>query len=236
MPNIVNFSDLTLIGVDGVGTDFRILKSLKYSKQIFPNAKVKFLTSGDHSPIDANIEHVKIDKLNYDDFSKFCLTELYKYFDTTYMINCHGDGFALNSQPWTDEFLKYDYLGAPWPKYNLERSSNRWEIVKDAYYNSGKKYFVGNGGFSFRSNKLMKAISELYDEKYYGIPEDLVIAIIMRKQLEDRGFKFTDDIGIAARFSCEATFVDGYILSSDTSVGFHCGGTHPDKVKLLETV
>lgn len=236
MPSTIDFDDITLIGVDGVGNDSRILRSLKYSRQFFPNAKVKFLTSGEHDSIDDKIEHVKIDKLNYDDFSKFCLAEWYKYFDTTYMINCHADGFVLNGQAWTQDFLNYDYIGAPWPKYNLERSSNRWPIVKDAYYASDKKYFVGNGGFSIRTNKLMKAVSELYNDSYYGIPEDLVIAVILRKQLEDMGFKFTNDIRIAGRFSCEATFVDGYILSSDNSVGFHCGGTHPDKVKLLETV
>lgn len=82
----------------------------------------------------------------------------------------------------------------------------------------------------------MKAVSEQYKDSYYGIPEDLVICMIMRKNLQNQGFRFTDNIPLAGKFSCEATFVDGYILSSDRSFGFHCGGTHPDKVKLLETV
>ena len=236
MPNIIDISDITFLGIDGVGDDVTILRSLKYSKQFFPNVKVKFLTSGNHDSIDCNIEHVQIKNLGYDEFRKFCLTELYQYFDTSYMIYCHGDGFATNPNAWTDEFLKYDYLGAPWPKSNLERSSYRWDLVKKAYYESQKTYFVGNGGFSFRSKKLMQAVSELYKDEYYGIPEDLVIAIIMRKQLEQEGFKFTNDIGIAGKFSCESPFVDGYILSSDDSFGFHCGGTHPHKVKLLENV
>ena len=60
--------------------------------------------------------------------------------------------------------------------------------------------------------------------------------VLMRKQLEQEGFKFTSDIGIAGKFSCESIFVDGYRLSSDDSFGFHCGGTHPHKVKLLENV
>lgn len=236
MSYIIDLADITLIGVDGVGNDARVLRSLKYSRKFFPNAKVKFLTSGEHESIDDKIEHVKINKLNYHDFSKFCLTEWYKYFDTTYMINCHGDGFATSGDPWTDMFLEFDYLGAPWPKYNLERSSSRWDLVKKAYYESNKTYCVGNGGFSLRTRKLMEEVSKLYKDEYYGIPEDLVIAIIMRKELENRGFKFTDHIGLASRFSCEATFIDGYICSSDKSVGFHCGETHPHKVKLLETV
>jgi hypothetical protein len=236
MKNIINFSNITLIGVDGVGTDSKILKSLIYSRQFLPNAEVKFLTSGHYENVPDYIKLVKIKNLNYDQFSKFCLTELYNYFDTDYMINCHGDGFVVNSSAWSDEFLNYDYIGAPWPSYNLERSSNRWDIVGQSYRQSGKKYRTGNGGFSLRTKKLMKAVSELYKDEYYGIPEDLVICVIMRKDLEDKGFKFTDNINLSGKFSCEATFVDGYILSSDSSFGFHCGGTHPDKVKLLETV
>ena len=236
MSNTIDISDITFLGVDGIGNDATILRSLKYAKQFFPNATVKFLTSGNHDSIDPNIKHIKIRNLEYDEFSKFCLTELYKHFDTTHMINCHGDGFPTNPNAWTDEFLKYDYLGAPWPRHNLERSSCRWDLVKKAYNESQKTYFVGNGGFSFRSKKLMEAVTRLYKNEYYGIPEDLVIAIIMRKQLEQEGFKFTSDIGIAGKFSCESIFVDGYRLSSDDSFGFHCGETHPHKVKLLENV
>tara|TARA_R110000868_G_scaffold5867_6_gene34233 strand:- start:434 stop:1156 length:723 start_codon:yes stop_codon:yes gene_type:complete len=234
--HLVEYSDITLLGVDGVGNDRSILKALKYSMQFFPNAKVKFLTAGTHEPIDPRIEHIAIRNLNYDDFSKFSLQELHQYFDTKFMIYCHGDGFATSADPWCDAFLEFDYLGAPWPKYNLERSSSRWDLVKKAYYESNKTYCVGNGGFSLRTKKLMEEVSRLYKDEYYQIPEDLVIAIIMRKELETKGFQFTNHIPLASRFSCEAPFIDGYICSSDKSVGFHCGDTHPHKVKLLETV
>jgi phage-related protein len=61
-----------------------------------------------------------------------------------------------------------------------------------------------------------------------------VVSIILRKELENKEFKFVDDILFAGSFSCEAVNVDGYILSSNNSLGFHCGETHRDKVKLLE--
>jgi len=233
---MIKFNDITLIGIDGTGNDFNILKSLKYSKQIFPNAKIKFLTSGEHKQIDETIEHIKIKNLNYHDFSKFCLTEWHEHIDTKFSINCHNDGFAVNIHAWTDEFLNYDYIGAPWPRHNLEQSSQRWELVKTAYNNSNKLYCIGNGGFSLRTKKLMQAVSKLYVDEYYGIPEDLVICVILRKQLEEQGFKFPNSIEFAGKFSCEAQFVDEYILSSDNSLGFHCGGTHPQKVKLLESI
>ena len=234
MPNTIDLNNITIIGVDGVGNDREILKAIAYSKKYLPNAIAKFLTSGNHLHNHYDVQTVSINYLNYSDFSKFCLTELIKYIDTDYMINCHGDGFVVNPQFWSDEFLNYDYIGAPWPNRNLEYSSVRWKLVKDAYYKSDKRYFVGNGGFSLRSKKLLEVLPSLYKDEYYGIPEDLVISIILREKLEEMGFKFVNDISIAARFSCESRFVDGYILSSDNSFGFHCGETHPDKVKRLE--
>lgn len=236
MPSTIQHSDITLIGVDGVGTDKSILKALKYSKQFFPNAKVKFLTSGKHDSIDSGIEHVKINPLNYDEFSVFCLTQMHEYVDTTYMINCHGDGFVVNPHKWTDEFLKYDYIGAPWPKYNLAFTCQRWPIAKKPYEDSNETYRIGNGGFSLRTKKLLQATSILYTDEYFKLPEDLVICVLWRKKLEEMGFKFVSDILFAASFSCEARHVDEYILSSDDSLGFHCGETHPDKAKLLETL
>lgn len=113
MKNIIEFSNITLIGTDGIGTDSRILKSLIYSKQFLPNAKIKFLTSGKYENVPDYVEVISIPNLNYDDFSKFCLTQWHNYFDTDYMINCHGDGFVLNANAWSDEFLNYDYIGAP---------------------------------------------------------------------------------------------------------------------------
>lgn len=234
MPNTIDNSDITLIGIDGVGNDKSILKALKYSKQFFPNATVKFLTSGEHSEIDPDIQHVKINYLNYDDFSVFCLKEMYNFIDTKYMINCHGDGFVVNPDKWTDEFLNYDYIGAPWPRYNLAYSCQRWPMVKQSYENSKGEYRIGNGGFSLRTKKLMQTVSSLYIDEYFKIPEDLVICVILRKKLEEMGFNFVKNILLAGSFSCEARQVDGYILSSDHSLGFHCGETHPDKVKLLE--
>jgi hypothetical protein len=36
-------------------------------------------------------------------------------YDTEFAILVHEDGFIVNPECWSDEFLKYDYIGAPWP-------------------------------------------------------------------------------------------------------------------------
>ena len=61
------------------------------------------------------------------------------YFDTDYVLTFQSDGFILNPDAWTDEFFNYDYIGAPW---------------------GDNRYAVGNGGFSFRSKKLMNFVSD----------------------------------------------------------------------------
>jgi hypothetical protein len=79
----------------------------------------------------------------------------------------HNDGYAVNPDAWTDNFLNYDYIGAVW--------------------DDG---FVGNGGFSLRSRKLYNAlleknISEISkDNAQKGIPEDVIICRVCKNILE----------------------------------------------------
>ena len=58
----------------------------------------------------------------------------------------------------------------------------------------------------------------------------------MRKQLENLNLKFPPNNQIPFKFSCEMRIVDGYLLSSDYTFGFHCDETHRDKFNLLQTI
>jgi hypothetical protein len=112
----------------------------------------------------------------------------------------HSDGFAVNKDAWTDEFLEYDYIGAAW--------------------NDGT---VGNGGFTLRSRKLYDALIDMmigYKSSHYKefltniqysvfngqewlIPEDNIICKIHRDTLiNDYGIKFAP-LELANRFSVE---------------------------------
>ena len=57
------------------------------------------------------------------------------------MLIIQHDGFILNHKAWDNEFLNYDYIGAP------------------VYWMGNKLIEVGNGGFSLRSKKLLKIIA-----------------------------------------------------------------------------
>jgi hypothetical protein len=92
------------------------------------------------------------------------------------------DGFPLNPSKWKDEFLEYDYIGAP---------DGNW---------------VGNGGFSIRSKKLLTTLKKLnisVDLKNpFDQPEDKIICTHKKNILENNGIRFTP-IRIAKEFSVE---------------------------------
>ncbi len=118
-------------------------------------------------------------------YSKFILKELYKYIETDYALIIQHDGYVKNPEAWTDEFLKYDYIGAPW------------------WYKDG--YNVGNGGFSLRSKKLLQCtagfFSKLTEAKTH--PEDHQICRTYRKQFEELyNITFAPE-ELAAKFSFE---------------------------------
>lgn len=141
------------------------------------------------------------------DYSKFMIYDLYKYIDSEFALIVHNNGYVVRPRQWDDVFLKYDYIGAPWPK-NTHFTSGGVEVR------------VGNGGFSLRSKKLMKALSELElpftdnGTGYYN--EDGVICCYYRKELEDYGIKFAP-VDTASAFSREHDCED----SHPKPFGFH---------------
>lgn len=156
-------------------------------------------------------------------YSFLALKAIPEVVDTDYNLIVHYDGYAVNNDAWTDQFLKYDYIGAVWPYYPPQKN-------------------VGNGGFCLRSKRLysaMKAIDLKYKwsdlikcenfnqllpfdptDKHVGksIPEDLIISHIYRKQLEKQyQIRFAPE-KIANRFSIENNLTS---IWSMKSFGFH---------------
>lgn len=85
-------------------------------------------------------------------YSRDCIENLPKRFETPYMLFIHPDGFPLRGG--IEDYLgKYDYIGAPWIPHNDD-----W-IGKILL---SQRNFVGNGGFSLRSKKICEAASRIY--------------------------------------------------------------------------
>ena len=151
-----------------------------------------------HEDIKAEgIDVIKIDKLDYKGYNEFVAMELWKYIGSDYILLVQNDGYITNGAMWTDEFLKYDYIGAPWPVPNDETTYRT---------PSGKLIRVGNGGFSLRSRRLLRAPTLLelkFSDNGTGFPhEDGFLCVHNREVLEKAGIRFAP-VDLAAKFSTE---------------------------------
>jgi hypothetical protein len=176
--NKINLSNVTLLGVDCVELE-RLIFAFEICQKHIRFREVKLLS---HLP-STNTNVVRIKPINsIEEYSLFVMKELFKYINTTHALIIQYDGFILNPSNWTDEFLQYDYIGAPWT----------W-LTEDT---------VGNGGFSLRSRRLLEAIANDNSIKEYH-PEDAIICRKYGKYLRQRDFKFAPET-LARKFSCEA--------------------------------
>ena len=202
---------VTLVGIDCVDID-RLVLAMDICQENFEFAEVKILTS----LASTNPNVIKIDPINsLEDYSRFVINNLSKYIGTEHILLVQHDGFILNPEAWNDEFLNYDYIGAPW--LIGDWAIKNFDVSEDLL----GKFIVGNGGFSLRSKKLLSLCSKLASEgkmpKYN--PEDMAICIYYRKLMEENGIRFAP-VELAEKFSYEALDDDKHYMW-DGQFGFH---------------
>jgi hypothetical protein len=138
-------------------------------------AEVKLVTH-----LDIKHDKIKIEKCpeitSLKEYSYYMIYELHKHIDTEFVLTIQHDGFVVNQNSWDDSFFDYDYIGAPWPKdFFLDEDS----IATQNKDNDGESIRVGNGGFSFRTQKLLKVFVDLNieweAEKTIGMKTDLYV-------------------------------------------------------------
>jgi hypothetical protein len=185
---MIDLKNITLIGISGLPKQDELdllIKIAKNSLKSINFGKVKILTgvqqyTDNHSPIE--IYHVNIP--SYGEYSRFCIKNLNDYVDTDFCLIYHTDGFIINPHLWTDEFLQYDYIGAPWPLYFNWVDPNKR---------------VGNGGFCLRSKKFLQESTKL---NYVSGNEDYQLCYVFDGILKSKGIKFAP-VELASKFSLE---------------------------------
>ena len=185
--------DVTLLGVDCLNIK-RLINVSRVCQRFIKFGDVKLLTSRESSCDSVvHIPHVG----SIQEYSRFMIKELDKYVQTSHVLVIQHDGFILNHHSWDDEFLQYDYIGAPW------------------CYTDGLN--VGNGGFSLRSKKLLKILSN--DERIDQFHrEDHHIGRTYRRYLERKGIRFAPE-PLASKFSIEGNIKYGWKWNGQ--FGFH---------------
>jgi len=130
-----------------------------------------------------------------DDWNKKIVYDLHNYIRTDFALLIHADGYVGRPEAWRDEFLDYDYIGAPWPLPRDEYS------YRDP---AGTVVRVGNS-VSLRSKRLLETPSKLNLEwkSYYGnTNEDGFICVHNRHIFAGLGMKFAP-LDVAKYFSKE---------------------------------
>lgn len=143
------------------------------------------------------------------EYSKFCLVDLNKYISTDFCLTIQHDGYIINPECWTNEFLNFDYIGAPWPP--------DW----------GYKNRIGNGGFCMKSKKFLQTCSAIFSnfdfnleisrDKYdISINEDFLACNIYYDEMLLKGIKFAD-LQTSSLFSIEHPIPE----MKNKTFGFH---------------
>ncbi len=204
----MKLDNVTLLGIDCVDVS-RLQKALDISAEHIEFAQVKLLSSlSNTDPRWVPIEHIG----SIEAFSEFCIKDLTKYVETEFVLLVQWDGFILNPTSWSDSFLKYDYIGAPWyikDEFWFERF-----LIPRQYEN---QHIVGNGGFCLRSKKFLEVSAKLAREnkftKYH--PEDLVMCVYDKHLLLEEGIQFAP-YEVAKNFS-----IEGHDEVYKDQFGFH---------------
>jgi hypothetical protein len=189
----IKIHDVTLISVSNKVSE--TIGSMMLSLEQAEFDSVKFLTHKKIIDWPKEIEYKEIPEIDsYIKYNDFVFRELGSYVDTPFALVVQDDSWILNGNLWDNQFLQFDYIGAPWP------------VRENSFMaNNGDRVRVGNGGFSLRSSKLMNL------PKILGLPltqeqgfahEDGNCCVYYRKEFLEQGIKYAP-VELAARFSFE---------------------------------
>lgn len=126
---------------------------------------------------------IQIDELKgKDGYSHFLLKEAYKYISNDFVLVVQHDSWILDTEQFDEKLYDVDYAGALW-------------LENDGLAN-------GNGGFSWRSYKLMEAVGK-DDLINATTPEDVALCRVYRRYLEkNHGLIWAND-DMCEQFSFE---------------------------------
>jgi len=196
----LHLPDVTLLCVDTAHPDLA-LYAIAHSMERATFGAAVLITRPDHglSRLPAGLEVVTDPRIrSVADYSLFMLRETLPYVNTSHCLVVQWDGFVLDPSMWSDEFLRFDYIGPVWPHFRRDG------------------HCIGTGGFSLRSRRLLTALLDERIEHFH--PEDVCIGRGNRERLErQHGICYADE-ATAHRFAVEGMYVN--------PSAFGCHGVH----------
>jgi len=204
----LQLKNITLLCLNCVNTT-QAMKALLYSAKDIDFADIVLVSNKKPQTLPNSIRFVQTNIRTHQESSTFSYYELPDIVKTDYVLSIHDDGFVINPHLWSDDFLKYDYIGAPWK-------------------NLGQRNRVGNGGFVLKSSKFLHLTRFV---RYRGTHDDTEQTNDYYDYYTANGCKYAP-LEVAMKFSLESKIPEcEYNL--DNCFGFHGRGI-PETVSVHE--
>lgn len=220
------FERITIVSVTGLPDAGGAALSLAWCQQQMPGTRALLCSPQAPKNLPSSVEWRAIQAMNYHEYSWFMLFALWHVIETEFALIVQDDGWVLGVDNWLDEFLDYDYIGAPTHLAHVKtRDGAHWVRGFQWCNDFGRPDYaitpVLNGGFSLRSQRLMRALVEHRDVRVSIPPPDLVeghplrmywhndvlledvqLSGLLRPALETKGLRFAP-LDVAGRFAIE---------------------------------
>lgn len=149
-------------------------------------------------------------------WSRCFWTDVAPYMRTSHALGIQWDSWIVDPEMWRDEYLRFDYCGAPW------------------WYRDGMN--VGNGGFSLRSTKLMRFVRQHRAQlPCISDADDDLFCRKYRPTLEQAGFVWAPE-PLAMNFAFECVRPDPRARHFGFHAAFNFDYGCGDDDRLLERV
>lgn len=157
-------------------------------------------------------------KIDYSDYSEWIVKKLVNYIDCDYCLTVQWDSCIIDNKKWTNDFLKFSYIGACWQNSFINR--------------------VGNGGFCLKSRKFLEESAKLdyiKTDNPIANNEDIVSCVINYEKMVAAGVKFAP-ISLARQFSVERPIPESPHDYNDISTYKSFGAHGVFNTKLMEFI
>lgn len=206
----LQLKNVTLVAMTSVCV-YETVQALKYSMRGIDFGDALLISHRKPIYLPSNIRYAYTDRLRtIDDFNYKMLYELGDYIHTEFACIVHYDGFIVHPELFRDEFLEYDYIGAPWPDPHDDYT------YRDIY---GRLQRVGNS-VGFRSKRLIDFPKEAglpFEADHGYFHEDGFLCVKNRHLVEKAGMRIAP-IEVAKYFSHETMIPE---IEGITPFAFH---------------
>src|SRR5476651_2455270 len=104
---------LTIVAIYGHNDGSAAIPALAHSMRELPGARGLLISIAKPADLPADIAWKPVLPMDHRQYSLFVMYCLTHFIDTDFALIVQDDGWVVNGNNWRDEYLNYDYIGAP---------------------------------------------------------------------------------------------------------------------------